>query len=57
MKCPLCNTETDNLNNILERETLNMIKRDNPDWIETDGSCQKCTDYYNSLDDIVEVIE
>jgi len=24
---------------------------------ETDGSCQKCVDYYNSLDDIIEVIE
>ena len=57
MKCPLCNCETDDLNNIVEYELLQMIKRDHPEWVESDGSCQKCAEYYDSLDAMVEVIE
>jgi hypothetical protein len=57
MKCPVCNTKTDDLSYSLELEIMNMIKRDNPQWVESDGSCGQCTKYYESLDTIVEVIE
>ena len=29
--------------------TITMIKDSNPNWMETDGTCQKCWDYYKSL--------
>jgi len=57
MKCPVCENETESLSNIVEREVIQMIKRDHPNWVESDGSCQKCVEYYDALDDIVEVID
>jgi len=30
--------------------TVDLIKRSNPDWIETDGTCKKCWAYYRSLE-------
>lgn len=29
-----------------ENHVMDLIKRDHPDWIEKDGLCAKCADYY-----------
>lgn len=57
MKCSLCKNETDDLYQIAEQAVLDMIKKDNPEWIERDGTCEKCIEYYKSLDDAIELIE
>ena len=57
MKCPLCNKEADDLYHIAEQTVLDMIKRDHPEWIESDGACKKCIEYYSSLDDAIKPVE
>ncbi len=51
-KCKLCNNEVDSITHFAEQWLLETIKSNNPQWVETDGACQKCIDYYKSLDDI-----
>ena len=50
--CKLCNNEVDSLTHFAEQWLLETIKEKNPHWVENDGACQKCIDYYKSLDDI-----
>ena len=57
MICPLCNEETDELHYLTEKYVLDMIKKDHPEWVETDGACKSCIDYYKALDDAVELID
>ena len=38
---------------IAEQWLIEIIKEQNPGWVEKDGSCDKCIDYYKSLDDIL----
>lgn len=51
--CPLCHKEADSLYHIAEQAVIDMIRRDHPEWIEPDGVCRKCIEYYESLDDAV----
>ena len=32
-----------------------MIRKEYPDWVEEDGECPKCDDYYDSLLDAIEI--
>ena len=34
-----------------------MIKKNNPEWVEADGSCQKCVAHYKSLDQMIEQVD
>ncbi len=51
-KCSVCSQEVgkDLLNyvNHTQEHILDEIKAANPDWIEGDGVCQKCYDYFKS---------
>jgi len=52
-KCALCNNEVESITHIAEQWLIETIREENPDWISDDGACEKCIDYYKSLDDIV----
>ena len=56
MICKLCNSETDKLNHKIKHFVLSFIKEQHPDWVEKDGSCKKCLNYYENLDKVVEVV-
>ncbi|CAA0105506.1 Uncharacterised protein [BD1-7 clade bacterium] len=55
-QCSLCNDEVDELYLLVKQTTLDLIRADHPEWIEADGGCKKCMDYYNALDGEVEVL-
>ena len=52
-KCPICKKDVDeNVAEICkdaENWTIQTIKRLHPDWVEENGSCSKCLDYYKHL--------
>lgn len=29
-----------------EKQLIDFIKKDYPHWVESDGACPKCVDYY-----------
>ena len=31
-----------------EKHIVDLLKHDHPDWVETNGVCQKCIDYYKA---------
>ena len=43
------------LNLVAELFLREVIRKEYPEWVDHDGECQKCDDYYNSLLDAVEV--
>jgi len=51
-QCPICNQEIprdlvlflDHTN----EHIVDEIKRQHPDWVATDGVCQKCVEYFRS---------
>lgn len=43
------------LNLVAEFYLREMICKEYPEWIDYNGECEKCDDYYNSLLDAVEV--
>jgi hypothetical protein len=52
-RCPVCKkfVEEDMVKLCQEADDwiLTTIRRAHPDWIETDGSCSKCIEYYKRL--------
>lgn len=52
-KCPICNRLVEenivNLCRDAEDWILQSIKRAHPDWIERDGTCSRCLNYYKKL--------
>jgi serine protease AprX len=50
--CPLCRDSVDKLvyryHIGQEREVLNRIRNQNPEWSEHDGLCSRCVDYYHT---------
>jgi len=36
---------------------IEMIKQKNPNWVESDGACTRCINYYVDLDNAVEVYD
>lgn len=55
--CKLCNETTDTLVKKVESSVIDMIKKHNPDWVESDGTCKKCVVYYENLHRMIEVDE
>jgi hypothetical protein len=56
-ECVLCKKEADGLDHEIEHLVIEMIKKSNPEWIEKDGACQECLDYYKNFDNMVEIRE
>lgn len=56
-ECKLCKKDTDRLNHEIEQALMESIKKDHPNWIEADGACAECINYYNNLDNIVEICD
>ena len=52
--CKLCDAEVDELVHEAEVMVIKMIRKGHPSWVEADGACQKCIDYYKSLEDKVK---
>ncbi len=46
-------SSADTLAEQIESSVLDMIKKHNPQWVETDGSCKKCMTYYENLDKLI----
>ena len=51
--CILCDKDSETLEHKIESSVMEMIKKNNPEWVEDDGSCTACVAYYKSLDNIV----
>ncbi len=52
LKCPLCKDPVEKLVYRFhienEQEVINRIKADHRDWVERDGACTRCLDYYQT---------
>lgn len=57
MMCPLCSEEADELLYEFEQYVLDVIKKEHPEWVESDGACPRCLDYYRSLDSAIQITE
>ena len=48
--CPLCKREVDEniiiLHTIKDKMIIDAVKQKNPHWVEDDGSCPRCIEYY-----------
>ena len=53
--CKLCDGDAMAIVHIAERWLLDLIRRENPLWVERDGACPKCIEYYRDLDNTVEL--
>lgn len=51
--CPICTKEMDepivNACTEAQRYVIERIKEEHPDWVENDGACPKCLEYYKKL--------
>ena len=51
--CPVCggshHPEVAGLLALCEQWTIDQIKKDHPEWVEADGLCPKCLEYYMKL--------
>lgn len=43
------------LNLVAELFLREMIRKEYPDWVDYNGECKKCDEYYDSLIDAVEI--
>lgn len=50
--CTLCQKQVDQLHYQMEQWLLDTIRREHPQWVAEDGSCQPCLRYYDNLKDI-----
>lgn len=52
-KCSLCDSlvpeESFYMHRKMEKAIINLIKKKNPHWVETDGSCARCYEYYRAM--------
>lgn len=52
-RCSLCDSyvpeESLYMHRKIEKAIVDLIKQKNPQWVETDGSCAKCYEYYRTL--------
>ena len=55
--CKLCGQEVDSLGKIAEQWLLKIIILEHPEWVEEDGACPKCIEYYESLTDPLDIIQ
>ena len=54
-KCLLCKKDVNSLEHEIEHLIIEMIKENNAGWVEADGACPKCIEYYKGLEDLAEV--
>lgn len=52
--CKVCDANVDSLEYEAEEMVINMIKKGHPKWVESDGACHKCLEYYRSLENSVK---
>ncbi len=57
MICSLCQKDSHDILYELDSLVISLIKKHNPQWVEEDGSCQKCVDYYNNFKENSETLE
>jgi hypothetical protein len=50
------NEQVDSLSRVAERWVLDFLKKQHPEWVEKDGGCPRCIEYYESLDELVSVV-
>jgi len=53
--CDVCDEDVPSLDDIIKKSVMELIKKKNPDWVESDGACAKCISYYEKLPQFVEV--
>ena len=44
-----CSKDVEQVLYELDAEIIKAIIQENPEWVEADGVCTKCLDYYRSL--------
>lgn len=54
-KCTICGQESDSIARVAEKFLIDFIKKSHPNWIEQNGACIKCIEYYNSLEKAVVI--
>ena len=54
-ECVLCKKGVQSLEHDIEHLVMELIKKEHKEWVESDGACPKCVEYYDGLDDMVEV--
>lgn len=50
-RCPACGQVSSEIPVFVdhtERHIIDLLKNDHPDWIEKDGMCKKCLEYYRA---------
>lgn len=51
--CSICGEpvqdKAKNLHYLAEKWLIEQIKKDHPDWVESEGLCPKCVEYYLKL--------
>ncbi len=57
MLCTLCNHPVTSVTHVAEQWLIGRIRARNPDWVSSDGGCEKCIEYYRTLDDSVELLD
>jgi len=50
--CKACSKDVEQVLYELDAEIIKAIIQENPKWVEADGVCTQCLDYYRSLNDI-----
>ena len=54
-KCTVCNDDSDEFFSIAEKYVLEVIKSEHPEWVENNGICRKCVEYYKALDNAIKL--
>ena len=51
-KCPLCHEEIERdlvvFRNHTDKHILEEIKKGHPEWVESDGVCRQCVEYFRA---------
>ncbi len=55
--CKLCGAQTEDIFFELETMVIDMIRKENPEWVEADGVCKRCIEHYKGLDDAFEILD
>lgn len=55
--CKIGNEEVNALSQVAERWVLDFIKKQHPEWVHEDGTCPRCIEYYENLDNVVSVVK
>ncbi len=58
MNMNITNTTKDQRNKLsvmAEKFVLDSIRFDHPEWVDKEGDCPKCNEYYESLSELVTI--